>query len=78
MFFSGCAFSILSYSLVHLRRTLFYMNFLNAPIVDDDTDTDGCFLLWNSATRQLKLANPLNIPSYERGVARVLGYDLPP
>ncbi len=58
MFFSGCAFSILSYSLVHLRRTLFYMNFLSAPIVDDDTDTDGCFLLWNSATRQLKLANP--------------------
>ena len=24
------------------------------------------------------LSSTLNIPSYERGVARVLGYDLPP
>lgn len=58
IFNPGCAFDILSYPLVHLRRTLFYMNFLDAPIVDNDTDIDGCFLLWNSATRQLKLANP--------------------
>jgi len=34
------------------------MHFLSAPIVDNDTEMDGFFLLWNSATRQLKLANP--------------------
>jgi diguanylate cyclase (GGDEF)-like protein/PAS domain S-box-containing protein len=35
------------------------MNFLNSPIASNSTESEGCFLLWNSNTRQLKLANPL-------------------
>lgn len=33
------------------------MNFLDTPIVANDKTATGCFLLWNSATRQIKPAN---------------------